>query len=79
MQIVATDQLPEPRPDDIPDLPRALEEARKNRPELEQADLNSRNQDITVQAVRNQLLDDLTIRAGRVFHEYDLEDKDMMR
>jgi outer membrane protein TolC len=61
--IEATDNLPEPRPDDIPDLQEALREARKNRPELEQAELNLRNQDITIQSVRSRLLPTLDIFA----------------
>ncbi len=56
VQIEATDQLPEPVPGDVPPLDEALREAAKNRPEIEQADLNMRNQTITIQAVRNRLL-----------------------
>lgn len=51
-----TDQLPEPKPEDVPPLDEALREAVKNRPEIEQADLNLRNQAITIQATRNALL-----------------------
>ena len=55
-QIDATDQLPEPRPDDVPALEEALKEAVQNRPEIEQDELNLRNQEYTIQANRNGLL-----------------------
>lgn len=55
-EIIPTDQLPEPKPDDIPPLEQALREASQNRPEIEQADINIRNQEITIQASRNALL-----------------------
>jgi outer membrane protein len=54
--IDATGGLPEPRPDDIPPLDEALELAASNRPEAEQAELNLRNQAITIKANRNALL-----------------------
>src|SRR5438105_86968 len=55
-QIEPTDKLPEPRSDDIPQVEEALHQAMKNRPEIEQADLNIRNQEYTIQSVRNRLL-----------------------
>ena len=55
-QIEPTDKLPEPHPDDIPPLEEALREAMRNRPEVEQAGLNIRNQEYTIQSVRNRLL-----------------------
>jgi outer membrane protein len=55
-RITPTDSMPEPRPDDIPSLAEALQEADRNRPEIEQAQLNLGNQDITIEAVRNGLL-----------------------
>jgi outer membrane protein len=58
-RIVPTDSLPEPRPDDIPGLAEALQEAARNRPEIEQAQLNLGNQEITIEAVRNNLLPSL--------------------
>jgi outer membrane protein TolC len=61
--IEPTDKLPEPRPNDIPPLQEALTEAIKNRPEIEQANLNMRNQNITIQAVRNRLLPSLNVFA----------------
>ncbi len=58
-EIVLTDQLPEPHPDDVPPLEEALREAAANRPEIEQANLNLQNQQVTIQAVRNGLLPSL--------------------
>src|SRR5271157_3939796 len=55
-EIVPTDPLPEPRPDDIPSVEEALRIGMQNRPEIEQADLNLRIQEINVQNTRNGLL-----------------------
>jgi outer membrane protein TolC len=55
-QIDAVDKLPEPSPNDIPSLDRALELALRNRPEVEQANLNLRYEDIVIKANRNALL-----------------------
>ena len=54
--IDSTDALPEPRPDDVPALEEALKEAVQNRPEIEQNQLNLRNQEYTIQANRNGML-----------------------
>jgi len=62
-QVEAMDKLPEPRPDDIPPLDEALEQAVKNRPEIEQADLNLRYQSIVIKANRNALLPTLDLFA----------------
>ena len=62
-EIVPTGELPEPRPGDVPALEEALRQAAANRPEIEQADLNLRNQDITIKAARNALLPSLGIYA----------------
>jgi len=56
VEIDATNTLPEPKPNDIPPLAQALTEAIKNRPELQQDELNLRNQDYTIQSNRNGLL-----------------------
>lgn len=56
VEIVPTDKLPDPKENDIPSLQEALQLALKNRPEMEQSDLNIRNQEITIQSVRNRLL-----------------------
>jgi outer membrane protein TolC len=61
--IEATDSLPEPAANDIPPLDEALRQAIKNRPEIEQADLNLRNQAFTIQSVRNRLLPTLDVFA----------------
>jgi outer membrane protein len=58
-----TDKLPDPRPDDIPPLDKALELAAQNRPEIEQADLNLKYQDIVIKANRNALLPTLDVFA----------------
>ena len=63
VQIDAVDKLPEPSPNDIPSLDRALELALRNRPEVEQANLNLRYQDIVVKANRNALLPTLDMFA----------------
>lgn len=55
-EIEPTEKLPEPTPDDVPPLEEALKIALQNRPEIEQAQLNLRNQEYTVQANRNGLL-----------------------
>ncbi len=54
-----TGVLPEPKPDDIPPLEEALKQAAQNRPEIEQAELNLRNQDVVIKANRNALLPSL--------------------
>ncbi len=47
-RIVLKDAMPEPIPSDIPDLEAALSAALRNRPELQQAEINLQNQDISV-------------------------------
>jgi outer membrane protein TolC len=61
--IEPTDKLPEPAPNDIPSLADALNEAAKNRPEIEQVQVNMRNQEITIQRDRNSLLPNLNVYA----------------
>jgi outer membrane protein TolC len=56
VQIDSTDQLPEPRPDDVSALQEALKEAVQNRPEIEQDQLYLRNQQYSIQATRNGML-----------------------
>jgi outer membrane protein TolC len=63
-QVDAVDKLPEPSPDDIPPLEKALDLAVRNRPEVEQADLNARYADIVVKANRNALLPTLDLFAS---------------
>jgi len=59
VEIAPSDRLPEPHPDDVPALAEALREAGSHRPEIEQAELNLRNQEVTIQATRNRLLPSL--------------------
>ncbi|MGH9342257.1 MAG: TolC family protein, partial [Terriglobia bacterium] len=59
-----TDRLPEPHPEDIPPLNEALSEALKDRPEVQQAEMNLQNQRITIQAARNNLLPTLDAYAA---------------
>jgi outer membrane protein TolC len=63
-EIEPTEASPEPRPEDIPPVEEALRMAAQNRPELEQADLNLRNQDIVIKANRNSLLPTFDIFAS---------------
>ena len=64
VDIEVTDQLPEPQAADIPPLQEALKTAAKNRPEIEQANLNLRTQEYTVKARRNALLPTLNVFAS---------------
>jgi outer membrane protein TolC len=64
VDIAPTDKLPEPHPDDVPTLDEALKEAASHRPEIEQADINLRNQEITIQNKRNSLLPQLQVYAS---------------
>jgi outer membrane protein TolC len=59
VEIVPSDRLPEPHPDDVPALAEALRDAASHRPEIEQAELNLRNQEATIRATRNRLLPEL--------------------
>ena len=63
VQIDPTDQLPEPNLSDVPPLAQAIREAEQDRPEIQQAEINLRNQQVTVQAVRNALLPTLDLDA----------------
>jgi len=58
-EIIPTDPMPEPKPDDIPSVEEALRIGMQNRPEIEQADLNLRIQEVNVQNTRNGLLPSL--------------------
>jgi outer membrane protein len=63
VDIEPTDKLPEPKEGDIPPLDEALKEAVRNRPEVEQASLNLRNQSYVIQSTRNGLLPTLNAYA----------------
>jgi len=64
MEIIPSDRLPEPRPDDVPTLAEALKEAATHRPEIEQVELNLRNQEVVIQAIHNSLLPSLDVYAS---------------
>ncbi len=53
--IVIKDPMPEPRDSDIPDLSTALAGALEARPELQTAEVNLKNQDISVRFTENSL------------------------
>jgi len=62
-QIEASDKLPEPAENDIPTLAAAIQQAEKNRPEISQAEINTLNQEVTIQAARSSLLPTLDVFA----------------
>ena len=64
VEISPADKLPEPHPDDVPPLNEAMREAASHRPEIEQADLNLRNQEYAIQQTRNALLPSLSVSAS---------------
>jgi outer membrane protein TolC len=67
VDISPTDKLPEPHPDDVPTLEKALKEAAAHRPEIEQADLNLRGQEYTIEGTRNALLPQVQVFATYSF------------
>ncbi|MGA3323142.1 MAG: TolC family protein [Terriglobia bacterium] len=67
VEITPTDKLPEPHPDDVPALAEAMREAAGHRPEIEQADLNLRNQEYTIEGTRNALLPSVQVFATYSF------------
>ena len=64
VEIAPTDKLPEPHPEDVPALAEALRDASSHRPEIEQADLDLRNSEYTIEAKRNALLPQVRVFAG---------------
>jgi outer membrane protein TolC len=62
-QIETLDKLPEPKPNDIPPLDEALRLAFANRPEIEQTELNLRDEEYNLAARRNSLLPSLNVFA----------------
>lgn len=64
VEVIPSDRLPDPHSDDVPALAEALQEAASHRPEIEQADLSLRNQQIAIQATRNSLLPSLDVYAS---------------
>ena len=55
-EVVTTDALPEPRDSDIPQLQDALAEALRSRPDLQTAEMNLQNEQISTQYTANNLL-----------------------
>jgi outer membrane protein len=64
VEIAPSDKLPEPHPDDVPSLAEALREAASHRPEIEQADINLRNQNLLIEYKRNSLLPSVQVFAS---------------
>jgi outer membrane protein TolC len=64
VEIIPSDRLPEPRPEDVPTLAEALREAASHRPEIEQVELNLRNQQVVIQSIHNSLLPSLDVYAS---------------
>jgi outer membrane protein TolC len=64
VEVIPSDLLPEPRDGDVPTLAEALREAAGHRPEIEQVELNLRNQQVVIQAVHNSLLPSLDAYAS---------------
>jgi outer membrane protein TolC len=64
VEITPSDRLPEPRPKDVPTLAEAVREATSHRPEIEQVELNLRNQQIVIQSIHNSLLPSLDVYAS---------------
>jgi outer membrane protein TolC len=60
-RIVIADRMPEPAPADIPEAKTALAKAMETRPELRQADINLRNQDISDQFTEKALKPSLSV------------------
>jgi outer membrane protein TolC len=60
-QIVIMDPMPEPKPHDVPELQAALANAMETRTELRQADINLKNQDISVRFTEKNLLPSLSV------------------
>jgi outer membrane protein TolC len=59
VEIEPTDVLPAPKPEDIPPVEEAVKTALENRPEIDVADMNLRNQSVVIKANRNALLPSL--------------------
>jgi len=68
VDILPTDKLPEPHPEDVPPLDQAMREAASHRPEIEQAELNLHNQEYVIQQTRNALLPQLQAFASYNFY-----------
>lgn len=60
-RIVLKDRMPQPRDRDIPDMQAALTSALEMRPELKQAEINIKNQDISVNYTEDALKPSLSV------------------
>ena len=64
VDIVPSEELPQPHSDDVPPLAEALHLAETNRPEIERAGLELLNAQIAIQATHNALLPSLDVYAS---------------
>jgi outer membrane protein TolC len=64
VEIVPSDQLPEPDPGDVPPVAEALRQAESHRPEIERASLDLLNAQIAIQATHKALLPSLDVNAS---------------
>ena len=64
VEIIPSDRLPEPSPEDVPALDEALREAASHRPEIEQVELTLRNQQVVLQSIHNALMPSLDVYAS---------------
>ena len=64
VEIIPSDRLPEPSPEDVPALDEALRETASHRPEIEQVELNLRNQQVVIQSIHNSLMPSLDVYAS---------------
>ena len=64
VEIIPSDRLPEPTPEDVPALDEALRETASHRPEIEQVELNLRNQQVVIESIHNSLLPSLDVYAS---------------
>jgi outer membrane protein len=63
-EVIPTDKLPEPKPNDVPSLDQALQLALQNRPEIKTDELNLKYESIVLKANRNSLLPTLDVFAA---------------
>jgi len=61
VRVAIKDQMPQPRTSDIPDVEAALAGALKARPELQQAEINLKNQDISVNFTNETLTPNVSV------------------
>ena len=59
--IVVTDQMPQPRESDLPDMKSALQTAQSHRPEIHEAINNLQNQDVAIAYTKSNQLPSLAV------------------